>query len=265
MMASRRASAAESEQVAELLEVARLRRARIEVVEEAEAGQHGRIDAVVFGELADGFGEAPGAQGVDKHGFETGLGEALVEVAVVAPSGFEDGPGDAVLEQPVAQCAAAGLVVVELAIESAVEDVGVEFRLAHINASDYDGVGIGHSCFPVLLQFGAFPTLPFRARRNGCDPCWQGEESAISRSGGLRHLRRERPRHQRVVLPLRHLSNIRGEHVSSVSGADRPPKTREIQATYGTPEGIYGMVRSRSAAVASSIMLAPAACNARWP
>lgn len=35
------------------------------VVEETEAGEHGRIDAVDLGELAEGLGEAPGAQGVD--------------------------------------------------------------------------------------------------------------------------------------------------------------------------------------------------------
>lgn len=81
-------------------------------------------------------------------------------------------------------------------------DVGVEFRFAHIHARDYDGVGIDHSCIPVLLRFGALPTLPFGARRNGCDrptkltdgavlqgksgaasPCWLGEGPALSRSG----------------------------------------------------------------------------------
>ena len=40
--------AAEGEQVAELLEIARLGRGGLEIVEESEAGEHGRIDAVVF-------------------------------------------------------------------------------------------------------------------------------------------------------------------------------------------------------------------------
>ena len=161
--------AAEGEQVAEELEVVRLGRGGLEAVEEAEAGEHGGIDAVVLGESSDGFGEAAGAQGVDQDGLEAGLSEALVEVAVVAAGGLEDGPGDAVLEQPVAQGAAAGLGVVELALEAGVEDVGVEPGLADIDAGDYDGIGTDHSCIPVLLRFGAVPTLPFRSRRNGCD------------------------------------------------------------------------------------------------
>ncbi len=161
--------AAESEQVAEQLEVARQGRGGIEAVKEAEAGEHGGVDAVVLGELADGLGEAPGAQGVDQDGLEAGLSEALVEVAVVAAGGLEDGAGDAVLEQPVAQGAAAGLGVVELALEAGVEDVGVELRLADVDAGDYDGIEFSHSCVPVLLRFGAVPTLPFRSRRNGCD------------------------------------------------------------------------------------------------
>ena len=73
-----------------------------EGVEQADEPTHDG-DAVVLGELADGFGEAPGAQGIDQDGFEAGVSEALVEVAVVAPSGFEDGAGDAVPQQPVAQ------------------------------------------------------------------------------------------------------------------------------------------------------------------
>ncbi len=121
--------AAEDEQVAEELEVPRLGRDRLQAVEEAETGEHGGIDAVVLGELSDGFGEAVGAQGVDQDGFDASVEEALVEVAVVAPCGLENGAGNAVLEQPVAQGAAAALVVVELAVESACEDVGVELSL----------------------------------------------------------------------------------------------------------------------------------------
>ena len=92
-----------------------------------------------------------------------------MEVAVVAPGGLEDGAGDAVLEQPVAQGAAAALVVVELALEAALEDVGVELGLADVDAGNDNGVELGHSCVPILLRFGASPTLPFRVRRNGCD------------------------------------------------------------------------------------------------
>ena len=105
--------AAESEPVAEQLEVARQGRGRLEAVEEAEAGEHGGVDAVVLGELADGLGEAPGAQGIDQDGLDAGVEEALVEVAVVAAGGLEDGAGDAALEQPVAQGAAAGLGVLD--------------------------------------------------------------------------------------------------------------------------------------------------------
>ena len=103
--------AAEGEQVAEELEVVRLGRGRLEAVEEAETGAHGGLDAVVLGELSDGFGEAAGAQGVDQDGFDARVEEALVEVAVGAPCGLENGARDAVLEQPVAQGAAAALVL----------------------------------------------------------------------------------------------------------------------------------------------------------
>ncbi len=161
--------AAEGEQVAEELEVVRLGWGGFEAVEEAEAGEHGGIDAVVLGELSDGFGEAAGAQGVDQDGFDASVEEALVEVAVVAPCGLENGAGDAVLEQPVAQGAAAALVVVELALEAALEDVGVELGLADVDAGNDNGVELGHSCVPILLRCGASPTLPFRVRRNCCD------------------------------------------------------------------------------------------------
>ena len=88
------------------------------------------------------------AQGVDQNGLEAGVGEALVEVAVVAAGGLEDGPGDAVLEQPVAQGAAAGLGVVEAAVEAAVEDVGVEG--SHCLAKVATGQGsLPHNlCYP---------------------------------------------------------------------------------------------------------------------
>ena len=82
--------------------------------EEAVAGQHGGVDAVVLGEPTDGFGEAPGAQRVDRDGSRPGVEQALVQLAVVAPGGFEDGAGDAVLDQPVAQSTAAGLGVGEV-------------------------------------------------------------------------------------------------------------------------------------------------------
>ena len=60
--------AAEGEHVAEELEVVRLGRGGFEAVEEAEAGEHGGIDAVVLGELSDGFGEAagPGRRGLTR-------------------------------------------------------------------------------------------------------------------------------------------------------------------------------------------------------
>ena len=147
--------AARGQQVTEQLQVIVLGRGRHEAVKLAEAGQHGGVDAIVLGERSDRFGEAAGAQGIDQDGLEAGVSEALVEVAVVAAGGLEDGPVDAVLEQPVAQAAAAGLVVVELTVEAAVEDVGVEPGLADIDAGDYDGIVSGHSCVPFLLQFGS--------------------------------------------------------------------------------------------------------------
>ena len=160
--------AAESEQVAEQAKVPRLGRGALKALEKAEASEPGGVDAVVLGEQADGLGEAPRAQRVNEDGFEAGVVEALVEVAVVAAGGFKYGAGDVVLEQPVAQGAAAGLGVVELAVEIARVDVGVEFRLADIDAGDDNGGGVGHSCVPILLRFGSVPTLPFRARRNCC-------------------------------------------------------------------------------------------------
>ena len=143
----------------------RLGRGGFQVVEEAEAGEHGGIDAVVLGEPSDGFGEAPGAQGVDQDGLEASVSKALVKVAVVAAGGFEHGPGDAMLEQPIAQGAATGLGVVELAVESACEDVGVELSLADVDAGDYSGCGRCHSCVPILLRCGPDPR--FRSGRAG--------------------------------------------------------------------------------------------------
>ena len=149
--------------------------------EEAVAGQHGGVDAVVLGKPADGFGEAPGAQRVDRDGFETGVEQALVQLAVVAPGGFEDGAGDAGLDQPVAQSAAAGLGVGEVTGLAARFEMGVESGLADIDAGDYSWGGnghccvvflsnaSGHSCVPVLLRCGSVPTLPLRAHRNCCD------------------------------------------------------------------------------------------------
>ena len=191
--------AADSEQVAELAQVPRLGRGGPEVLEEAEAGEHGGIDAVVLGELADGLGEAPGAQGVDQDGLEAGLGEAEVEVAVVAAGGFEDGAGDAVMEQPVAEAAEAGRGVVELAVEAGAEDVGIELGLADIDAGDDNGGGGSHSCDPFLLRFGAAPTLPFRSRRNGCGGPTKlsyGAENPWGQDGPTRRPRRglARPR-----------------------------------------------------------------------
>ena len=173
--------AAEGEHVAEELEVVRLGRGGFEAVEEAEAGEHGGIDAVVLGELSDGFGEAAGAQGVDQDGFDASVEEALVEVAVVAPCGLENGARDAVLEQPVAQGAAAALVVVELALEAALEDVGVELGLADVDAGNDTGVELGHSCVPILLRCGASTHASVQgaqellrradqAEQRGCEP-----------------------------------------------------------------------------------------------
>ena len=161
--------AAQHEQVAEQLEVVRLGRGAFEALEEAEAGEHGGVDAIVLGELADGLSKASGAQRVDQHGLEAGVEEALVEVAVVAAGRFEDGAGDAEAEQPVAQGTAAGLGVVELAVETAVENVSVELGFADVDPGDDNRVGGSHSCVPILLRFGSVPTLPSRSRRNCCD------------------------------------------------------------------------------------------------
>ena len=223
--------AAEGEQVAEVLEVARLGWGRLEVVEEAEAGEHGGVDAVVLGESSDGFGEAAGAQGVDQDGLEAGLSEALVEVAVVAAGGLEDGPGDAVLEQPVAQGAAAGLGVVELALEAGVEDVGVELRLADVDAGDYDGIEFSHSCVPVLLRFGAVPTLPFRSRRNGCDG-----PTKLKYGSDIRGLNGPTRR------PRRGLARPRRGPPCAEAGRDLLPAAAVAYTTCGTGERGSGVV-----------------------
>ena len=57
--------AAEGEQVAEQAQVVRLGRGGFQAIEEAELGEHGGVDAVVLGELAERLGEAAGLQGVD--------------------------------------------------------------------------------------------------------------------------------------------------------------------------------------------------------
>ncbi len=158
--------AARGQQVTEQLQVIVLGRGRHEAVKLAEAGQHGSVDAVVLGELSEGLGEAPRAQRVDQHGLQAGLEEALMQTAVIAPGGLEDSAADAVLQQPVAQGAAAALVILEVALQTALEDVGVEPGFADIDTGDYGGLGWCHSCVPVLLRYGATPTLPLRSRRN---------------------------------------------------------------------------------------------------
>lgn len=57
--------AAQDEQVTEQEQVARLRRGR----RGGRSGPAWRIDAVVLGALADGFGKASRAQGIDQDGF----------------------------------------------------------------------------------------------------------------------------------------------------------------------------------------------------
>ncbi len=158
--------AARGQQVTEQLQVIVLGRGRHEAVKLAEAGQHGSVDAVVLGELSEGLGEAPRAQRVDQHGLQAGLEEALMQTAVIAPGGLEDSAADAVLQQPVAQGAAAALVILEVALQTALEDVGVEPGFADIDTGDYGRLGWCHSCVPVLLRYGATPTLPLRSRRN---------------------------------------------------------------------------------------------------
>ena len=78
--------AAQGDQVPEQQEVARPGRGALE----AEAGQHGGVDAIVPSQHSEGLGEAPRAPRVDEHGHEAGVEEALVQVAVVAPDGLED-------------------------------------------------------------------------------------------------------------------------------------------------------------------------------
>ena len=95
--------AAQDEQVAEHAEVRLLRGRRDEALKEAEAGEHSSIDTVILGLLSESLGEASRAQGVDQHGFQAGLEEALVEAPVVAPCGLQDSARDAVLAQPLAQ------------------------------------------------------------------------------------------------------------------------------------------------------------------
>ena len=85
--------APDRDQVVETVQDRGFRRGAGQAGEEAVACQHGGVDAVVLGEPADGFGEAPGAQRVNRDGFETGVEQALVQLAVVAPGGFEGGAG----------------------------------------------------------------------------------------------------------------------------------------------------------------------------
>ena len=64
--------AAESGQVAELAEVLRPGRGRCEVVQAAEAGEHGGIDTVILRQSPEGFGEASRAQRIDQDGLDAG-------------------------------------------------------------------------------------------------------------------------------------------------------------------------------------------------
>ena len=147
--------AASTKQILEKLQVGGLWRGRLQVGETAAASQHGRIDAVVVGELAEGCGEAPRAQGVDKDSLQTSCSQALVQLAVVAPGGFEDGACDAVLEQPVAQSAATACGVCIAAVEAGVKQVGVQVRLTASEAGDYEGSGCGPTCIAILLRYGS--------------------------------------------------------------------------------------------------------------
>ena len=102
-----------------------------QAVQEAVTRQHRGVDAVVLGESTDGLGEAPGAQRVDEDGFQAGVEQALVQLAVVAPGGLQHGAGRAVLDQPVAQSAATRLGVGEvpgLGRQGYAEPVGVDRR-----------------------------------------------------------------------------------------------------------------------------------------
>ena len=84
--------AAADEQVTEQVEVGRARKGGVEILELAEAGEHRGVDVVVHGELADGFGESPGAQGIDQDGVDAGQGKASVEIPVIASYRFPE-PG----------------------------------------------------------------------------------------------------------------------------------------------------------------------------
>ena len=147
------------------------------------AGEHGGVDAVALGLLAQGAGEVAHALWVGEHDLHAVVAEALMEFAVVAAGRFHgDAPGTE-LAEPVAQGAAPFGGVGKAALELAGIDEDVEPVLADVNTGDGVGgrwwgrchgllgilsTGQGDSREPLLLECGSGPLLPFRSCGNCC-------------------------------------------------------------------------------------------------
>ena len=170
--------ASRSHQVRQLLQRLGLGLGRLPELQAGEHGQHLGVREIVLGLLADRAREVARAARVDHDHLDAGVGEALVQWAVEAPGGFESGPPRALPAGPVAQCAAAALVVVEAARGAGRLDMGVQPGLAHVNADgDLGGCGCSGvhagilqmagwtSCAPSLLD--AIHRSRFRSGRAG--------------------------------------------------------------------------------------------------
>ena len=128
--------ATQSEQVAQCLLIRGLGRGALEMVEAGVAGEHGRVDAVGLGLLAERAGEIAHALRVGEDDSDALVVEALMEFAVVAAGRFQGDPPGIELAEPVAEGLVALVRVGEAALARGWIDEDVEPSLADVDAGD---------------------------------------------------------------------------------------------------------------------------------
>ncbi len=119
-----------------------------QLVQRAEAGEHGSIDGIGLGTPADGLGEASGLQRVDFDHGQAGLAELALEDAMIGAGWLEDDAADRALFEPRQQGCDAGGVVGELSRDGLGVEIDVECVFGDVDA-DRMRYGGGH-LFPVL-------------------------------------------------------------------------------------------------------------------
>ena len=124
-------------------------------------GQHPGVHRVGLGTLAEGPGEGPDLEGVDRIQGESGLQEGVLDVAVEGSGGFVRDPTDPRAD-PGDQLAEAGAVVREPGCSPLGRGEGVEPVLGDV---DPDGAkDAAHLFFPspVLVMRASMLMYPFR-------------------------------------------------------------------------------------------------------